>query len=657
MLDKSPNWVPHFLSTDAMKQLGIRTRGQGLSARQFDERTVSHLMRKATEKIDGKLTAKGLAQANADLRAGTQLTSNKPIYKKHIALFDHISRRNKRLAIALDNASTNKQAFDKIMKEQQKYIANLFETDPTLIAQVATDRVAKSIHEGLFQNQVAKMFGRTRSDLMRKRGNVLGYRQLKLPRLKDMKNVPEEIARHIDKLARKTSKLMFPEDVANIMDSMYAGLAGNHADFFNMIHQATNLMKAYLTVPNPAFHGRNLISSLWMAWTDNINPLRDISSFKDALRLHHYLNINDVNKLKSMKIAGYNGEDLYKLLTSHNIIGSHYWDTGQIEEALSVLEKTRSLNPLSPQFMPFQAGRKVMESIEDNIRSAHFIQGLKNGLTPFQSAQNVLKIHYRYNDVTQFEKNILSVLIPFYRWQRFNLPRMIELLAQNPAKILGTKKAIDNAQAILADGEYVDEILLPKWLRENYGVQTTKLKDGKVGVTALGSFFPFADLAKLNTAKDMAEFVFSALSPLIKTPFELALNKDAFFEKEIQRFKGQKMKFLGMNVSPRAYKIVQVIRPLNEMNKLLDVSGKSNVSLTRRILAFTIGLKQYTRDMRREHRFKVKELKKENSDIKYAIRKARQDKDKHEADRLLGLIRDNNRLIRDLNWALNKAMH
>jgi hypothetical protein len=99
--------------------------------------------------------------------------------------------------------------------------------------------------------------------------------------------------------------------------------------------------------------------------------------------------------------------------------------------------------------------------------------------------------------------------------------------------------------------------------------------------------------------KIMIDDIIKDISPIIKTPVELATNRSFAFHKDIERSKLDTSEFLGFEISPKLKSILDDWRILNLLNKGVDVkklvSGNKGVSVapekdfTRMMMSWMVG--------------------------------------------------------------------
>ncbi len=110
-----------------------------------------------------------------------------------------------------------------------------------------------------------------------------------------------------------------------------------------------------------------------------------------------------------------------------------------------------------------------------------------------------------------------------------------------------------------------EDVLIQEWMRENSPVRTRVDEKGNPEYFLLGGWLPAADIGKITRPW---QIVSDELSPFIKEPAEQLLNFDAFLEKKIVDFPGQKEKFLGVNLPKRFVAVMRNIRLLSTLDSV-----------------------------------------------------------------------------------------
>jgi hypothetical protein len=138
-------------------------------------------------------------------------------------------------------------------------------------------------------------------------------------------------------------------------------------------------------------------------------------------------------------------------------------------------------------------------------------------------------VQFDYSKTTALEGELISRVMPFYRWMRNNLPFQIRMFINDPTKYTNINKLRLNAQ----DAAGIDDENTPEFLKEQFAIPVNENK-------FLGLNLPLGDLTKLS---DPLKLGADSLTPLIKTPLELSTNYNFFYKKPIEKFEGQQKQY------------------------------------------------------------------------------------------------------------------
>lgn len=138
------------------------------------------------------------------------------------------------------------------------------------------------------------------------------------------------------------------------------------------------------------------------------------------------------------------------------------------------------------------------------------------------------------SDLTDFEKNVMKRIMPFYTFTKKNLAFQIDNLSKNGSNYHKLLKAYDiTAKSALGDAEEN----LPQWLKNNLYIPLPGLgKDGKY--TIIRAQMPLGNL--IEAVESPRDTLVSSLAPWIKAPMELSANKNFFTGADIEKFAGEK---------------------------------------------------------------------------------------------------------------------
>jgi len=409
--------------------------------------------------------------------------------------------------------------------------------------------------------------------------------------------------------------LKFQPEVAKHIDSYYQKITNSEEinKFLKGWDKLQNLWKFSATQINPAFHSRNFVSNIWQNYLADINPFtpQGFNDYKDALMamMGKPIKINgrDVDVLELFKKEG---------------LGGTGWIGTDIEEAIGK-EFGRRTNKLR-NILPSNWG----SAIEDHAKLTHFINRLRGGKSVTEAAQSAKKYLFDYSDLTDFEKNIMKRVFPFYTWTRKNLPLQVEMLITKPQKFSRLQQLKSNIEKNVP-GDPLDDKYIPDYMK---GMAPMFLGGDKQGANYLSmqGYIPSADLGKLT---DPLQIATEMLSPLIKTPYELSTNYSAFYQRPILEFPGQNKNILGVEMPAQLEYALRNIRPLSEAEKVLAIGGLKTGNQYKTdplsaLMAFGIGKTKYINRADAKSGYKYRQAM-EKGKIKSAMNRA---KDQHRMD-------------------------
>lgn len=206
-----------------------------------------------------------------------------------------------------------------------------------------------------------------------------------------------------------------------------------------------------------------------------------------------------------------------------------------IEKSVREQSKTLSgkakdrLNPLRA----FETSREFGDFVDQTNRFSIYKWARDKGMSPEEAARKVKEAQFDYTNLTSFEREYMARLVPFYRWMRNNLPYQIQSFIYDPRKYMRINDVRMNAQ----EAAGISEENAPDYLKENFAIPVYG-NDGKGKM--LGLNLPLADLTRLS---EPGKTTLDSVSPLVKLPAELTLNRNFYFNKPIERFEGHEKQF------------------------------------------------------------------------------------------------------------------
>ncbi len=240
-----------------------------------------------------------------------------------------------------------------------------------------------------------------------------------------------------------------------------------------------------------------------------------------------------------------------------------------------------------------RAGRDIGSTVEDNLRVSQFMDLRRQGFTPEAAKDLVTRTHFDYGSLSDFEKNVMKWLVPFYTFSRFNLPKQLERAVTRPA----TLETPLRAAAALRDDAYVPQYLqsglaLPLGGQNDDGTQRY--------LSQLGLPFEeaFSRLKVGSGAGDTAgQTLMSALSmlrPEVKVPLEFATGKQFMTGRDLADLRVGKVESLGGVLDDENGRLLSELlsgtpatRMISTGNRLLD----ERKGLATKALSLTTGAK------------------------------------------------------------------
>lgn len=294
----------------------------------------------------------------------------------------------------------------------------------------------------------------------------------------------------------------------------------------------TNLWKAYAML-TPGFHFRNTFGGFFNNWTDGI----DMGRYREYLSLAKPYNrarrsgMEHADALLALKKAHPNDPEGVRIFTE--IIESGILTGGQSREMIIHTALGGNWKPWSADNKLLQAstagitgpgGRHLpgTENVENFLRGAVAIDTMRKGGDLNAAIDRVYKLHFDYDDLSQFERGVMRRIIPFYTWTRKNMPLQIEQFLTNP-------KAYTRLMAIERNIELgvEEEEVVPSWFEDNLVTIHTPWKLGKGENKAdvyLMPDLPYKDITRTLSPRQ----IMSMTNPIIKTPLELWAGKQFF---------------------------------------------------------------------------------------------------------------------------------
>lgn len=342
------------------------------------------------------------------------------------------------------------------------------------------------------------------------------------------------------------------------------------------IQHVTSKFKAAVTIYWPSHHVNNLIGDTAMNWYAGVNSVTPYTLAMKVMKSQRgrYKDIEDVSQLTgpnallealgrremaAIAPTGAKGDAvIFKMRNGENVtadmIATAAQNTG-IMPIGRVLEDVSSdvTNVLDRIGLPGKyhgAGQRRVHAWSETRdhwpRYAQFIDHLSKATTSFEdaikpAAAAVRKWHPDGLDLTQFERNTMKTVLPFYSWMRKAIPLSIETALTVPGKVKAYPQLIEALQINAGinsehsyDQPFPTDQLFTDWMRDK-GVGP--ISGGPGNYTIVNPSIPANDvLSSLFTPSKTIE---GYISPLAKVPLETLMGREMTTGAEIGAPGGQ----------------------------------------------------------------------------------------------------------------------
>uniref|UniRef100_A0A6M3L6W2 Putative structural protein n=1 Tax=viral metagenome TaxID=1070528 RepID=A0A6M3L6W2_9ZZZZ len=232
-----------------------------------------------------------------------------------------------------------------------------------------------------------------------------------------------------------------------------------------------------------------------------------------------------------------------------------------MDEALEIQSDTNALRKIQTasakifgqRGVVMKANRAFGETIENNARLAHWVGKMQprrkpiarlrgpfapegaeeayKGLTPQQAAASVRTHLFDYDELTDFEREGMRNIIPFYTWMRKNIPLQIHAMISDPGRYAKIPKLIRATESIT---EEWGDIPTPDYFEELNAVRLPLIANSQP--VYYNPNLPFQDLNRMNWRD-----IVGSLSPFFKVGIEWFPQRgySLFLDRPVERYPGQ----------------------------------------------------------------------------------------------------------------------
>ena len=292
-----------------------------------------------------------------------------------------------------------------------------------------------------------------------------------------------------------------------------------------------------------------------------------------------------------------------------------------------------AVNPFSQQNVAFKTGRAVGNAIEQQARILNFVTNLERTGDVATSAARTKQFLFDYTNLSDFEKNVLRRLIPFYTFTRKNLELQATQLLKQPGKFATQAKLFTGISDLLSGGTLTDKEQknLPEFLQQGLGILVSRDKNNVQVINNVG--LPVEQI--FSAIQPNA--ILGSLSPILAVPLQTAIGKHFFFDRDLSEVNDAKAfqnapqavkDYIGYTtrknkdgslrhiaLNPTRLFLISSLPPSSRVVSTISQLEDENVSGKLKVLRQLTGLKPYGADLDKQAEYNEKKKIRELQDL------------------------------------------
>jgi hypothetical protein len=284
--------------------------------------------------------------------------------------------------------------------------------------------------------------------------------------------------------------------------------------FLKVYDKALGKWKKMVTAFNPTFTPTNVIGGNLNMWTAN----------PDSLSIDTLTKMGKILKDTPVEIVSKNGK---------KITGQKLLEMGERLGAMSGEITPESILKTGPMSKINRGVEKYGYGAEKMMRLQTMISEFKKTGDVMDAVRETWRVHGNYNveALGTLERTGLKRVVPFINWAKTNIPFQINSLINNTDKYAKMARL----QNLMVSPEEREN--LPEYLRNQVLFPGKTAADGTKSYRSIG--LPASDLNRFNPTslsnlgKGVKETFLGNANPFLKTPLELAFNKNLYYDQEI----------------------------------------------------------------------------------------------------------------------------
>ena len=298
-----------------------------------------------------------------------------------------------------------------------------------------------------------------------------------------------------------------------------------------------------LTLISPGFHMRNLFGNMFNSYAVGMDLASQSEYGLIAMReMNEYHEIvRKVAQGSSLTNAEQKVFDKLELFNSMGLVQSHRGvrDLEQVKEATELALKENQGFVKNTYNNAIRFNFNVAEKMDDVQRYMLFRWALDKTGDANKAARTVTESLFDYQHLTNFEKDVMKRVFPFYTFMKNNFIFQAKNIFRNPKLYARTGRAYKYYLEDIAGYSAED---LPDYATENMWlpIPITVNKNDKKAIAFLKANLPLADFTEL-VENPFKKGVVSLSTPL-KLPIELGIGRDLFTGAPLSAFPGERNK-------------------------------------------------------------------------------------------------------------------
>lgn len=406
------------------------------------------------------------------------------------------------------------------------------------------------------------------------------------------------------------------DDIRFIGDSIYPGFIKEEAHkWVERYDRLQSIFKKAATVYKPNFGVRQAVANPLQAYAVQglkafkmldprvVTDVGAVMAIRDGI-----LDPSHLSKIQIKSPLGqtYTGDDIMKIFDDFNVLrGTQIGDekfTRNLEQELNRFQATSKVIGKDATNAAFMAGKAMNWThwpamIEDFSRASMVVNGLRIGHSPAAAASLADKALFNYSEgLSAMEKQLMRRIVPFYSYQRFAIPLFLKVAGTNPGRLATSAKLFQTAAqgasnllgsfAKASNGETLTDSerkLTPDYIMEQ--PHTFQRFDEKMQavyntfnnfslIDVLGTM-ELDEKGDIDVRRTVEKSVLGQLTPWLKIPLELAVDKGLFTDQAIKE-----MDRLGSlnHVGATMDRVLEPYLSENIKNAIGWEPGKTNVN-------------------------------------------------------------------------------